>query len=65
MYIKDSECTPNTPIVYGKPEKPIYGKGVQIAPVVPGKRFSIYDNSIYLEKLLPLEDYDKIVVLLV
>lgn len=64
LFIKDSECTPKTPVVCGQPEKPIYGKGVQITPAVPGKRLSVYDNSIYLSKLLPLEDYDKIVVLL-
>jgi len=63
-YIKDSQCTVNTPVILGKPEKPIYGKGVSIMPAVPSKNETRYEQSIYLEKLLPLEEYDHIIVLL-
>ena len=62
-YIKDSQCSIHTPVIWGKPEKPIYGKGTSILPVVPGKRETKYEQSIYLEKLLPLEEYDLIIVL--
>jgi hypothetical protein len=63
-YIKDSMCTERTPVILGKPETPIYGKGVSILPTVPSKQTTIYEQSIYLEKLLPLEEYDLIIVLL-
>lgn len=63
MYIKDTDCTSSTPVVLGKPVKKIYGKGVEIFPAVPGKKDTDYEKSIYLEHLLPLEDYDLIIVL--
>ena len=63
-FIKDSQCGVHTPVVLGKPENQIYGKGVSIIPVVPSKCETAYDKSIYLEKLLPLEEYDYIIVLL-
>ena len=62
-YIKDNQCTIHTPITWGHPEKPIYGKGISILPFIPGKRETRYEQSIYLEKLLPLEEYDLIIVL--
>lgn len=31
-FIKDSECTPDTPVILGKQEKPIYGDGVRLKP---------------------------------
>lgn len=33
-FIRDSDCTPNTPVVLGVQEKPIYGTGVKIKPRV-------------------------------
>ena len=63
VYIKDADCTRDTPIVYGHPETPIYGSGAAIRPRVPGKRESAYDQKTYLQELLPLEEYNCIIVL--
>lgn len=63
-FIKDEDCSIHTPVVYGYPEKPIYGKGVRIKPIIPGKQETEYDKKIYLKELLPLEEYTKIIVLL-
>lgn len=40
-----------------------YGAGICIYPKHPGRQDTEYNKSIYLEHLLPLEDYDKIIVL--
>ena len=61
--IRDIDCTINTPVVLGQPKQAIYGKGIPIRPRYPGKRESATDKKIYLEQLLPLEDYDHIIVL--
>ena len=29
-YIKDSDCTKDTPVVHGKPDTPIYGMGARM-----------------------------------
>lgn len=63
-FIKDSECTPDTPIIFGKQEKPIYGDGVRLKPRVKGRCDSEHFKKIYLPRLLPLEEYDLIVVLI-
>lgn len=63
-YIKDIDCTRDTPLWYGEPDTPIYGKGIRIQPRVPGRQDSQHMKKIYLSELLPLEDYDLIVVLL-
>lgn len=63
-FIKDSECTPDTPIILGKQEKPIYGNGVRLKPRVKGRCDSEHFKKIYLPRLLPLEEYDLIVVLI-
>lgn len=62
-YIKDADCTVRTPVTRGLKDFPIYGDRVEIKPNVPGRRESKHFEKIYLEKLLPLEDYDLIVVL--
>lgn len=62
-FIKDTDCTVNTPVVLGKEDTPIYGKGIALSPNVPGRKDSSHFEKIYLEKLLPLEEYDLIVVL--
>ena len=62
-YIKDKDCTVNTPVTLGKKDKPIYGKGVRIKPRVDGRTDSEHFKKIYLPELLPLEEYDLIVVL--
>ena len=61
--IKDSECYPEMPLVHGRPDSPIYGKGVSLTPLFPGKQETAYDRKIFLSKLLPLEEYDHIIVL--
>lgn len=63
-FIKDSDCTKDTPVVRGKEDTLIYGTGVKIKPRVQGRQETEYLKSIYLEELLPLEEYDLIVVLL-
>ena len=64
MFIKDVDCTKETPVVLGNPDKPIYGKGIRIRPGVDGRKESGHFKKIYLPELLPLEEYDLIVVLL-
>lgn len=61
--IKDSQCSIDTPVTLGKEESVIYGKGIPIYPRIPGKCEKESDKKIYLEHLLPLESYDKIIVL--
>lgn len=63
-FIRDRDCTINTPVIRGVKDKPIYGKGIKIKPRVPGRRDTNHMKDIYLEELLPLEDYDLIVVLI-
>lgn len=63
-FIKDSECTPDTPVILGKQEKPIYGNGVRLKPRVKGRCDSEHFKKIYLPRLLPLEEYDLIVILI-
>lgn len=63
FYIKDRECTMKTPVIHGKKDAPIYGKGKRIAPRVPGRRDSVHFQNIYLDALLPLEEYHLIVIL--
>ncbi len=62
-FIKDGDCTRDTPVTLGKPERPIYGTGQCIRPRVDGKQATEYDRKMYLPELLPLEEYDLIVVL--
>ena len=64
MFIKDIDCTKDTPVILGRPDKPIYGKGMRIRPKVDGRKDSGHFQKIYLPELLPLEEYDLIVVLL-
>lgn len=63
-YIKDIDCTKDTPVRYGHEDTPIYGTGKRIKPRVPGRQESEHMKKIYLEELLPLEEYDMIAVLL-
>ena len=62
-YIKDKDCTINTPVTLGNKDTSIYGKGVSIKPRVDGRTDSEHFKKIYLQELLPLEEYDLIVVL--
>lgn len=63
-FIKDSECTCDTPVTLGKRDKFIYGEGVHIKPKVKGRTDSEHMKKILLPELLPLEDYDLIVILI-
>lgn len=45
------------------PARAVYGGGIGQAPALPGRRDSAHMESIYLDRLLPLEEYDKIIVL--
>ncbi len=62
-FIKDADCTKDTPVVYGRQERPVYGRQVRFRPRVPGKRKTATDKKSYLPRLLPLENYDLIIVL--
>ena len=46
------------------PVRTIYGEGAGQTPAMPGRKDSAHMEAIYLDRLLPLEDYDKIIVLL-
>lgn len=46
-----------------KPDKPIYGRGIRIKPNIPGRTDTDHFKKIFLPELLPLEEYDQIVVL--
>ena len=63
-YIKDQDCTMNTPIIYGKISGNVYGKGIFIKPRIPGRKDSEHMKQILLPELFPLENYDIIIVLL-
>ena len=45
------------------PPRATYGSGITQAPGQPGRRGTPHMDAIYLGQLLPLEDYDKIIVL--
>ena len=61
--IRDLDCHANMPIIHGHEDKPIYGTGHKLCPRYDGKSESLYDKKSYLSELLPLEEYDLIVVL--
>ena len=45
------------------PARAIYGGGIGQAPTLPGRKDWAHMEAIFLDRLLPLEDYDKIIVL--
>jgi 3'-phosphoadenosine 5'-phosphosulfate sulfotransferase (PAPS reductase)/FAD synthetase len=61
--IKDSECSAGSPLVFGYPDTPVYGLKKAVVPRRPGKQVSDHDRKVFLPELLPLEEYDLIVVL--
>lgn len=63
-YIKDSDCTKDTPVIRGNEDKPIYGTGERIKPRIACRTDTDHMKSIALDTLLPLEEYDLIVILL-
>lgn len=62
--IRDRDCTVDTPIIMGHPDKPVYGKGKKIAPKYRGRKDTKHFEKIYLPELLPLEEYDHIIILI-
>ena len=63
-FIRDADCTKETPVIYGKSDIPIYGTGKIIHPRVSGRKDTEYMKKMYLEELLPLEMYDLVIVLI-
>ena len=61
--IKDIDCTRDTPVLRGFPDTPIYGAGTRIRPCWPGKKTTAYEKKTFLPELLPLEEYDQVIVL--
>ena len=62
-FIRDADCSILTPVMLGTKDMPVYGMGKHIEPRIPGRKGSTHFEKIYLEKLLPLEEYDLIIVL--
>lgn len=63
-FIKDMDCTKDTPVKRGMKDQPIYGTGARIKPRLQGRTDTDHMKYIYLEELLPLEEYDMVVVLI-
>lgn len=63
-YIKDADCTKDTEIIRGYEDIPIYGKAICIKPRLKCRDDTDHMKSIALDQLLPLEEYDLIVILL-
>lgn len=61
-FIKDKDCTKDTPIIKGHKDTEIYGQGHSIKPALPGRTETDFDKKVELKGLLPLEDYDRIIV---
>lgn len=63
-FIRDKDCTKDTPVKYGRPDTSIYGTGERIKPRIPGRNDTEHMKKIFLPELLPLEEYDLVIVLL-
>lgn len=61
--LRDIDCTIHTPVVLGHPAEPIYGRGIPVIPRCASKNTSKTDKRIYLRELLPLEEYDLVILL--
>ena len=46
-FIKDADCTKETPVRLGVPDAPIYGKGIKLKPILTGEfnTDDIYTND--------------------
>lgn len=62
--MRDSECTKDTPVTFGVKDSPIYGTGERIKPRQSGRTETEHMKKIYLSELLPMEEYDLIIILL-
>lgn len=47
-YIKDTECSRDTPVIWGKLSDRSYGTGKRIKPNIDGKHATDYEKKIYL-----------------
>lgn len=47
-FIKDADCTKDTPVTLGKQDAPVYGQGIRIKPREPGRTDSEHFKKIYL-----------------
>lgn len=63
-YVRDADCTKDTPVMYGVADTPIYGAGIKIKPRIPGRTDSDHMKKIFLSELMPLEEYDLVAILL-
>lgn len=57
-FIKDADCTKETPVRLGVPDAPIYGKGIKLKPRVDGRtdsehfKKSICRNFYHLKNMI-------------
>lgn len=63
-FVRDADCTKDTPLMYGGLDTSIYGTGKRIAPRIEGRKDSSHFEKIFLPELLPLEEYDLVAILL-
>lgn len=42
---KDNYCSKDSPVIYGLPQTPIYGKDIKIVPRIPGKQTTPYERK--------------------
>lgn len=63
-FLRDADCTKDSPVVFGRADSPVYEKGVRIRPRIPGRKDTKHMEAVFLPELLPLECYDLVVVLL-
>ena len=61
--IKDSECTIDTPVRLGVKDANIFNTGHINIPAMPGRCETTFQKKMHLPQLLPLEVYDKIIIL--
>lgn len=62
-FLRDRDCTVHTPVVFGVVQEVVYGKEVRIRPRVEGRTETAHFREIYLDQLLPLEEYDLFIIL--
>lgn len=62
QFIRDINCTKDTPVKNGVNVEQMYGVNKVIYPRYMGRQDTEHFRSIYLDHLLPLEEYDKIIV---
>lgn len=63
VVLRDIDCSIHTPVVFGYPAEQVYGRGAPILPRYASKNVTRTDRQIYLPELLPLEEYDLVILL--